>query len=40
MVFVFDREDTFELTYDELVEIIGKARMAGSKLIPVLRTVN
>ena len=31
---------TFELTYDELVEIISKARMAGPKLIPVLGTVN
>ena len=26
--------------YDELVEIISKARMAGPKLIPVLGTVN
>ena len=29
MVYVFDSEDKFELTYDELVEIISKARMAG-----------
>ncbi|KAB1852309.1 hypothetical protein F4W09_15020 [Acinetobacter tandoii] len=40
MVYVFDSEDKFELTYDELVEIISKARMAGPKLIPVLGTVN
>lgn len=40
MVYVFDSEDKFELTYDELVDIISKARMAGPKLIPVLGTVN
>lgn len=40
MVYVFDSEDKFELTYDELVEIISKARMAGPKLIPVPGTVN
>ena len=40
MFYVFDSEDKFELTYDELVEIISKARMAGPKLIPVLGTVN
>lgn len=40
MVYVFDSEDKFELTYDELVEIISKARMTGPKLIPVLGTVN
>ncbi|MDV4265730.1 hypothetical protein MSG92_17220 [Acinetobacter seifertii] len=40
MVYVFDSEDKFELTYDELVEIISKARMAGPKLIPVLGTLN
>ncbi len=39
MVYVFDGEDKFELTYDELVEIISKARLAGPKLIPVLGTV-
>ncbi|OEC92716.1 hypothetical protein [Acinetobacter sp. YK3] len=33
--YVFDSEDKFELTYDELVEIIGKARLAGPQLIPV-----
>lgn len=26
MVYVFDSEDSFNLTYDELVEIIRKAR--------------
>ncbi|ENX01660.1 hypothetical protein F900_01420 [Acinetobacter modestus] len=40
MVYVFDSEDKFELTYDELVEIIAKARLAGPQLIPVLGTVN
>ncbi|MFW1665764.1 hypothetical protein [Acinetobacter ursingii] len=40
MVYVFDSEDKFELTYDELVEIISKARLAGPKLIPVIGTVN
>ena len=40
MVYVFDSDDKFELTYDELVEIISKARMAGPKLIPVLGAVN
>ena len=40
MVYVFDSDDKFELTYYELVEIISKARMAGPKLIPVLGTVN
>jgi len=39
MVYVFDSEDKFELTYDELVEIIGKARLAGPQLIPVVGTV-
>ncbi|GMA12734.1 hypothetical protein GCM10025882_31590 [Acinetobacter gyllenbergii] len=37
--YVFDSEDKFELTYDELLEIIGKARLAGPQLIPVLGTV-
>lgn len=40
MVYVFDSEDKFELTYDELVAIISKARLAGPKLIPVIGTVN
>ncbi len=40
MVYVFDSEDKFELTYDELVEIIGKARQAGPRMIPVLGKVN
>lgn len=37
--YVFDSEDKFELTYDELLEIIGKARLAGPQLIPVVGTV-
>ncbi|KYQ84069.1 hypothetical protein AWW72_10875 [Acinetobacter sp. NRRL B-65365] len=37
--YVFDSEDKFELTYDELLEIIGKARLAGPRLIPVIGTV-
>ncbi|MEO3357223.1 hypothetical protein [Acinetobacter haemolyticus] len=40
MVYVFDSEDKFELTYDELVEIIGKARLAGPQLIPLVGEVN
>ncbi|QDJ92669.1 hypothetical protein [Acinetobacter haemolyticus] len=40
MVYVFDSEDKFELTYDELVEIIGKARLAGPQLIPIIGTVD
>ncbi|WON79087.1 hypothetical protein OK024_08845 [Acinetobacter sp. UGAL515B_02] len=39
MGYVFDSDDKFELTYDELVEIISKARLARPKLIPVLGTV-
>ncbi len=39
MVYVFDSDDKFELTYDELLEIIGKARLAGPQLIPVIGTV-
>lgn len=39
MVYVFDSEDSFHLTYDELVEIIGKARMTGPQMIPILGTV-
>lgn len=39
MKYTFDSDDKFELTYDELVEIISKARLAGPKLIPVLGTV-
>ncbi|NNP71231.1 hypothetical protein [Acinetobacter sp. Ac_5812] len=37
--YVFDSEDKFELTYDELLEIIAKARLAGPQLIPVIGTV-
>lgn len=40
MVYVFDSEDKFELTYDELVELIGKARLAGPQLIPIIGEVN
>lgn len=40
MVYVFDSEDKFELTYDELVEIIAKARLAGPQLIPIVGTVD
>ena len=40
MVYVFDSEDSFNLTYDELVEIIRKARQAGPRMIPVLGTMN
>lgn len=39
MVYVFDSEDSFHLTYDELVEIIGKARMAEPQMIPILGSV-
>lgn len=37
--YVFDSKDKFELTYDELLEIIGKARLAGPQLIPILGSV-
>lgn len=37
--YIFDSEDSFHLTYDELVEIVGKARMAGPQMIPVLGTI-
>jgi len=40
MVYVFDSKDKFELTFNALVEIISKARIASPKLIPVLGTVN
>lgn len=40
VIYTFSSDDKFELTYDELVEIISKARLAGPKLIPVLGTVN
>ncbi|WP_336916672.1 hypothetical protein [Acinetobacter modestus] len=39
MVYVFDSDDKFELTYDELVEIISKARQAGPRMIPVIGAV-
>lgn len=37
--YIFDSSDTFNLTYDELVEIVGKARLAGPRMIPVLGTI-
>ncbi|WP_212388872.1 hypothetical protein [Acinetobacter junii] len=40
MVYVFDSEDSFNLTYDELVEIIRKARQAGLRMVPVIGTVS
>jgi len=39
MVYVSNSEDNFDLTYDELVEIISKARLAGLRMIPVPGTV-
>lgn len=39
MIYVFDSEDSFNLTYDELVEIISKEKLAGPKLITVLGTI-
>lgn len=39
MVYVFDSEDSFNLSYDELVEIISKARMIELQMIPVLGMV-
>lgn len=39
MVYVFDSEDSFNLTYDELVEIVSKARITGPQMIPILGTV-
>ena len=37
---VFDQSDRFDLSYDELVEIISKARLAGPQLIPIVGTVD
>ena len=37
--YVFDSSDSFNLTYDELVEIVSKARNAGPRMIPVLGTI-
>ena len=39
VVYIFDSEDSFNLTYDELVEIVSKARMAGHRMVPVLGTI-
>ena len=39
MVYVFDSEDSFELTYDELVDIISNARMTGPQMIPIIGNV-
>lgn len=40
VVYIFDSEDSFNLTYDELVEIVSKARQAGPRMIPVLGSVS
>lgn len=40
VTYIFDSSDSFLLTYDELVEIISKARSSNSRMIPVLGTVN
>ncbi|MFN3074743.1 hypothetical protein ACK1JC_14185 [Acinetobacter sp. TY2] len=37
--YVFESSDSFNLTYDELVEIVSKARNAGPRMIPVLGTI-
>lgn len=37
--YVFDQSDRFDLSYDELVEIISKARLAGPQLIPIVDAV-
>ena len=37
--YIFDSSDSFNLTYDELVEIVSKARNAGPRMIPVLGTI-
>lgn len=39
VVYVFDSSDSFNLTYDELVEIVSKARLTGPRMIPVLGTI-
>ncbi|MDM1765706.1 MULTISPECIES: hypothetical protein [unclassified Acinetobacter] len=39
MVYIFDSADSFNLTYDELVEIVSKARNMGPRMIPVLGTI-
>lgn len=36
MIYVFDSEDSFDLTYDELIDIISKARMTGPQMITIL----
>ncbi|OTG70551.1 hypothetical protein B9T38_11845 [Acinetobacter sp. ANC 4218] len=38
--YIFDSEDSFNLTYDELVEIVGKARLAGPRMVPVLGNID
>ncbi|MFN4367329.1 MAG: hypothetical protein ACK4GA_06925 [Acinetobacter sp.] len=40
VVYVFDSSDSFNLTYDELVEIVSKARKFGPRMIPVLGTID
>lgn len=37
--YVFDSSDSFNLTYDELVEIVSKARNTGPRVIPVLGVI-
>ncbi|RKG50811.1 hypothetical protein D7V68_02585 [Acinetobacter cumulans] len=39
VVYIFDSEDSFNLTYDELVEIVSKARKSGPRMVPVLGTI-
>lgn len=36
----FNSGDSFNLIYDELVEIVKKARMSGPRMMPVLGTVD
>ena len=38
--YIFDSTDSFNLTYDELVDIVSKARMTSPRVIPVLGAVN
>ena len=37
--YLFDSSDSFTLTSDQLVLLVGKARNAGPRMIPVLGTV-
>ncbi|MCJ0830501.1 hypothetical protein MN869_18990 [Acinetobacter sp. NIPH1876] len=38
--YVFDSEDKFELSYDELLEIIEKTRLAGPQLVPLIGNID